>query len=142
MEAMSSLDVTKRHHSRSNNLENSFTKAIGSVIDKDGNQKWAVMLELVNNSHYRHGRRHDDSETVPRGFVVCSGPITPDKLDVANAMCVDWQVRHKKLNVAKDETLGMRQLLRKQNGVYFLLAWRNIMGGGIQPVISNFFKDQ
>ena len=38
MEAMSSLDVTKRHHSRSNNLENSLTKAIGSVINKDSNK--------------------------------------------------------------------------------------------------------
>ena len=31
--AMSSLDVTKRHQSRQNNLENAFVQALDSVVD-------------------------------------------------------------------------------------------------------------
>ena len=152
IEAMASLDITKRHHSRSNNLENSFIKAIGAVITKDGKQKWAMMLELVNNPNYRHGRRRDDSEKVPRAFVTCSGPITPVKLDVANAMCVDWQVRHKKLKVSKEGNPWYAPVTQKAEWRVFLArmakyhGWRYTASnyenfeGSVNAVMAEIFE--
>ena len=55
------------------------------------------MLEMVEHLN------KDGSSEVHRVFVVCTGSPTRNKVLVANAMVVDWQLNLKKKIVKEDE---------------------------------------
>ena len=97
--AISSCDVTESHFKRKHKMENSFISGIGSVYTKDGKQKWAKMLEPVENPNYAPG--NSSSKTVPRAFVAVAGNVTRAKLMLCNAMTVDHQVNLKRVRKKK-----------------------------------------
>ena len=99
--ALGSLDITKRHQSRQNKLEEAFISALKSVVDRDGKMKYEDLLVKVENPYY-NSRRSDSSKKVPKCFTLCSGKITPDILELANCLCVDYQVRYKKKKIGSD----------------------------------------
>lgn len=68
-------------------------------MDKDGNQKWAKMLEEVDNP-FRVGRT--GSEKIPLAYLVGSGEKHPKKKHLVNGMLVDWQINLKRKKPAKN----------------------------------------
>ena len=53
--AMASFDVTKKHHARSNKLENSFISALLSVVNTNGEPKWGKLLKDTPNPNHVPG---------------------------------------------------------------------------------------
>ena len=95
IKAMSNLDVTQKHHRRQNRTIQSFLHGAGGVVDTNGNPKWGTMFEEVDNPNHIQ-LQTGSMEKVPRCFVALSGPITPQKRQLVNAICKDWQMRLKK----------------------------------------------
>ena len=95
--ALKSSGVTLDHLKRAHKAEKSFLQGISSIRDTDLNLKWETMLEMVENPNKR------SATEVHRVFVVCSGPPTRNKVMVANAMVVDWQLSLKKKSVKENE---------------------------------------
>ena len=64
------------------------------VGDKDGTQKWSTVLQKRDNPLHSHV---DPSSApyVPFAFIICSGPVTPQKKQLANSMLVDFHVNVK-----------------------------------------------
>jgi hypothetical protein len=63
------------------------------------------MLEEVPNPFYT-GLTNDQAKMVPRAFTAVAGEKTPIKLQLANAMLVDWQLNDKKVNSGSKDFSG------------------------------------
>ena len=64
-----------------------------TLVDVNGQQKWAKFLAKVENDWYSESvAGRDRSEYVPYAFVAMSGDVTQVKLELTNAMLCDWQV--------------------------------------------------
>jgi len=59
--------------------------------------KFQALVKTVPNPFRRGG-----PEEIPNVFVVCSGPKTPDKVDLANKVVVTWQLDFKKKRPSAD----------------------------------------
>ena len=93
-------------------MENSFIAGIESVYTKDGKQKWAYMLEQVENPNYAPG--NSSSKTIPRAFVAVARNMTRAKLMLCNAMTVDHQVNLKRIRNKRGATKSIMLPQRRQ----------------------------
>ena len=62
------------------------------TVTKDGKQKWEHLLVEVENSNYRKTRKSNKKETVPLLIVACAGVYDQAKLELTNALLIDWQI--------------------------------------------------
>jgi len=95
--ALKSSGVTLLHLKRAHKAEKSFLEGISSIRDTNLQLKWATMLEMIENPN------KGGATEVHRVFVVCAGYPTRNKVMVANAMVVDWQLSLMKKKVKPNE---------------------------------------
>ena len=81
------------------------------------------MLEMVENPN------KGGSTEVHSVFVVCAGQPTRNKVLVANAMAVDWQLSLKRKMLKKMNVLGTNRQVKVLISVCFSAIWRNITTG-------------
>ena len=101
--ALNSLDVSKKYFGKQNMLVESFINGIAAVTDKNGKMKWKKMLEAVTNPFYCRRKKLMSSKTIPRCFVILSGKKTLEKIELANQLIVDWQLPLKLIKKSKDK---------------------------------------
>ena len=73
------------------------------TVTKDGKQKWEHLLVEVENSNYRKTRKSNKKETVPLLIVACAGVYDQAKLELTNALLIDWQIDLKMEKTPKGE---------------------------------------
>ena len=102
--AINSNDITKEHFKRSNKLENDFLNAIANIMTRNGKQKWATLLAEVENPFFRATRKHRTckKEMVPLLVTACAGEREKEKLELTNALIVDWFIQMKKVRLPKN----------------------------------------
>ena len=102
IEALTKLDVTKKYYGKQNMMIQSFISGISAIVDKNGVQKWEKMLESVPNPFFANWKK-GSKKMIQRCLVVCSGPKSILKRDLANEMFKDWQTRLKLIKEPKDD---------------------------------------
>ena len=100
LKALNQSDVTITHKKRGSKLETSFINGLTNIRDKDGNQKWIKMLELIPNTNWKIT---GGPKKKPRAFSVVSGKPSIAKIRLCNAMVVDWQINLKKKNRSDED---------------------------------------